>query len=114
MIKTVLGAFDTQNEHHKQGLVTEPAAVNQGQTSLLTDPSETQRSSGTVLLFNGCGGTAAPLTLNKGYASVRVDSQINNASSFKRKQSNTKKKLKLHIYYNNWKEYYMSLFNNQK
>jgi len=35
MIKTVLGAFATQNEHHKHGSVTEPGAVNQGQPSPL-------------------------------------------------------------------------------
>lgn len=96
MIKTVLGALTTQNEHHKQGLVTEPAAVNQGQPSLLTDPSETQRSSGTVLLFNGCGGTAA--LLEQRLCVCQGQFSNNNVSSFKRKQSNTKKKLKLYIY----------------
>lgn len=75
----------------------------------LTDPSETQCSTDTVLLFSGCGGTAALLTLNKGYASmmqqVRVDSHINNVSLFKRKHSNAKNKLKLHIFFIIGKKY---------
>lgn len=86
MIKTVLGAFATQNEHHKQGSLGSkslwfpvvqrrynvcPVSTKEkekGQTSLLADPSETQRSSGPVLLFSRC--TAALLTSNKGYTAV--------------------------------------------